>query len=256
MARRRAASSWSIAIGSRRSDSVIESVIAGDCASCSGSIGDGSGDVCGAHSCRPHVRMLRQSVGLPRFWSRSRFRYGLHVGPVEYVRSLVHHGNGMGLSQPAGQRDSPGEHQEDGQALASGPSVFLSYRWSDTGDVVGDLAVLLRRDLGGAQIFRDRDDLLAGEPLNDVIAQRLASSDAALFLVGRNWLGTEDGVRRRSPTMRTRRRRKRPIRPSRRRRSNAERPRWRLTRDGCHLPLTATAPPGSTATFRWVVSVT
>ena len=78
---------------------------------------------------------------------------------------------------------------------SSGPAVFLSYRTEDTRDVATGLAGLLREDLGGSSVFRDKDDLVAGQPWQPALAEAIDRSDAVVVLIGPAWAGPVDGPR-------------------------------------------------------------
>lgn len=83
------------------------------------------------------------------------------------------------------------------EEISSGPTVFISYRRTDTGDVAPDLSVRLREDLGSRNVFRDEDDIIAGQRWEDVLRQSMEASDAVVFLVGGAWTGArQDGTRR------------------------------------------------------------
>lgn len=89
------------------------------------------------------------------------------------------------------------EHQPPTEEVSSGPTVFISYRREDTRELARRLAGELRGDLGSRNVFRDEDDLIVGEPWQAVLDQRIADSDAAIFLVGDGWRGLRhDGTSR------------------------------------------------------------
>lgn len=76
--------------------------------------------------------------------------------------------------------------------VGSGPRVFISYRREDTGDLARRLSIELRADLGSTNVFRDEDDLIVGERWQTALAEHIAASDAAMFLVGGNWRGLRE----------------------------------------------------------------
>jgi hypothetical protein len=79
----------------------------------------------------------------------------------------------------------------------TGPKVFLSYRRADTRDVARSLSAWLRDDLGSSNVFRDEEDLIGGQPWEQVLADSISGSDAVVILVGRDWTGRRpDGTRR------------------------------------------------------------
>ena len=68
------------------------------------------------------------------------------------------------------------------------PSVFISYRRSDTGGEAGRLSDSLKRMLGGALVFRDVVDISPGENFDVVLKKKLASAKLVLVLIGPAWL--------------------------------------------------------------------
>lgn len=70
----------------------------------------------------------------------------------------------------------------------SGPSVFISYRRADTAASAMHLASRLREDIGARSVFRDRDDLILGEPWSERLQEAVSDSDATLALVGPRWV--------------------------------------------------------------------
>ncbi len=92
------------------------------------------------------------------------------------------------------------QHEEDPRTAgvaAPGPKVFVSYRRADTGDVARALSDRLREDLGGSNVFRDEDDLIAGRRWNESLEDAIKESDVAAFLIGPEWTGSGDiGARR------------------------------------------------------------
>lgn len=84
-----------------------------------------------------------------------------------------------------------------GRSSSDPPRIFLSYRRADTGDLIALLADQLREDLGSRNVFRDKDDLIAGTRWQDALDDGIDGCDTALFLVGADWIGARtDGTRR------------------------------------------------------------
>lgn len=82
-------------------------------------------------------------------------------------------------------------------STSSGPRVFFSYRRTDTEHETTHLAGRLREDLGSHNVFRDKDDLIAGTKWKDGLSQAIHDCDAAVFVIGPKWVGmAEDGSRR------------------------------------------------------------
>jgi hypothetical protein len=83
------------------------------------------------------------------------------------------------------------------EEVTSGPTVFISYRRADTGDLATSVSAQLRDDLGSMNVFRDQDDLIVGDRWQETLDEWMAESDAAVFLVGVDWPGLrEDGTSR------------------------------------------------------------
>lgn len=66
--------------------------------------------------------------------------------------------------------------------------VFISYRRSDTTGEAGRLADSLENLLGAACVFRDADDIPAGEDFAVFLQRELAGTEVAVVLIGKKWL--------------------------------------------------------------------
>jgi hypothetical protein len=66
--------------------------------------------------------------------------------------------------------------------------VFISYRRSDTTGEAGRLADSLENLLGAACVFRDADDIPAGEDFAGVLKRELADTQVTVVLIGKKWL--------------------------------------------------------------------
>src|SRR5215470_8650115 len=67
--------------------------------------------------------------------------------------------------------------------------IFISYRRADSQIWADQLADSLILRFGGGLIWRDVDDIPAGEPWSREIRRALAAADAVLVLIGPDWLG-------------------------------------------------------------------
>lgn len=67
--------------------------------------------------------------------------------------------------------------------------VFISYRRSDTTGEAGRLADSLENLLGTACVFRDADDIPAGEDFEVFLQRELAETEVTVVLIGEKWLG-------------------------------------------------------------------
>jgi hypothetical protein len=74
------------------------------------------------------------------------------------------------------------------------PTVFLSYRRSDTGGEAGRLADTFQRKLGKGLTFRDVSSIPIGEEFQSFLERELAAAKVVLVLIGPEWL-TELGRR-------------------------------------------------------------
>jgi hypothetical protein len=66
--------------------------------------------------------------------------------------------------------------------------VFISYRRSDTTGEAGRLADSLENLLGAACVFRDADDIPAGDDFEIVLKRELADTQVIVVLIGKQWL--------------------------------------------------------------------
>ena len=66
--------------------------------------------------------------------------------------------------------------------------VFISYRRSDTTGEAGRLADSLENLFGAACVFRDADDIPAGEDFESVLKRELADTRFIIVLIGKKWL--------------------------------------------------------------------
>jgi hypothetical protein len=67
-------------------------------------------------------------------------------------------------------------------------SVFVSYRRGDTRGEAGRLTDSLENLLDAACVFRDTDDIPAGEEFDAVLNGELADTQAVVVLIGKQWL--------------------------------------------------------------------
>jgi hypothetical protein len=76
-------------------------------------------------------------------------------------------------------------------------TIFISYRRSDSGDVVARIRERLGERFGAENIFRDLDSMELGARFRDVIADAIHHSDAVLVVIGSNWLSATNAAGRR-----------------------------------------------------------
>jgi len=68
------------------------------------------------------------------------------------------------------------------------PTVFLSYRRSDTGGEAGRLADTFHHKMGGSLAFRDVADIPPGSQFDSMLDKELAAAKTVLVLIGPSWL--------------------------------------------------------------------
>jgi hypothetical protein len=68
-------------------------------------------------------------------------------------------------------------------------NIFVSYRRSDSADVVGRLLDRLGDSVGGSEIFRDIDDIELGADFAEAIDAAITSASVLLVAIGPTWLG-------------------------------------------------------------------
>ena len=78
--------------------------------------------------------------------------------------------------------------QPDGPRPGDG-NIFVSYRRSDSADVVGRLLDRLGDSVGGSEIFRDIDDIELGADFAEAIDAAITSASVLLVAIGPTWLG-------------------------------------------------------------------
>jgi hypothetical protein len=76
-------------------------------------------------------------------------------------------------------------------------SIFISYRRSDSADVVGRLYEHLTSKYGTTAVFKDVDTLIAGGDFRTQIERSLNACQVFLCIMGSQWAGPQDGRIRR-----------------------------------------------------------
>ena len=72
------------------------------------------------------------------------------------------------------------------------PRVFLNYRREDSAGIAGRLFDRLCVEFGRENVFRDLDTLAPGADFAKVIAAQVASCDALIAVIGKDWLTARD----------------------------------------------------------------
>src|SRR2546426_10426805 len=70
--------------------------------------------------------------------------------------------------------------------------VFISYRRSETADEATTLSRDLAQSFGPGQVFIDTRRIPLGSPLPEIIREHLASCDALIALIGKEWVHVRD----------------------------------------------------------------
>ena len=96
-----------------------------------------------------------------------------------------------GPARPVGRRRRASQRRGDGK-------VFISYRREDSAYAAGWLYDRLRERLGSGAIFKDIDNLRAGDDFVAEIVAAVQSSRVVLALIGKDWAMARDaaGARR------------------------------------------------------------
>lgn len=79
----------------------------------------------------------------------------------------------------------------------AGPSVFVSYRRSDTSHLAGRLYDRLVDRFGAANVFMDVDSIQPGSDYREAIDRAVGGSDVMLVLIGTGWVNATDESGRR-----------------------------------------------------------
>lgn len=74
------------------------------------------------------------------------------------------------------------------------PSVFISYRRDDSAGEAGRLADALEARFGKVRVWRDVEDIPAGEDFAREIDRALARADTLLLIIGREWLSVRNAA--------------------------------------------------------------
>ena len=75
--------------------------------------------------------------------------------------------------------------------------LFISYRRSDSQQLVDQLEEKLKGRLTGVEVFRDIGGIEAGENWKEVIDEKIETSDIVLVIIGSDWLTSEEKGKRR-----------------------------------------------------------
>ena len=75
-------------------------------------------------------------------------------------------------------------------------NIFLSYRRSDTGDLVGRISDTISKYIPRANIFMDVETLAGGVDFKQQIEQSVTSADIVLVLIGSGWAGNDNNHNR------------------------------------------------------------
>lgn len=82
-------------------------------------------------------------------------------------------------------------------AVSSRAKIFISYRRSDSDAIAGRIRDRLALQFGEDSVFMDIDNIPPGVDFRTHIRSALAQADAAVVVIGTEWLGLENGGHRR-----------------------------------------------------------
>jgi hypothetical protein len=90
---------------------------------------------------------------------------------------------------------SPWDEKSGGCVM---PTVFISYRRSESSSEAGRLFDYLEQELGPENVFKDVDSISGGADFREAINDFLARAELVLVLIGRDWANIQDetGARR------------------------------------------------------------
>ena len=72
------------------------------------------------------------------------------------------------------------------------PKIFISYRRNDSASNAGRIYDRLEGHFGQGQVFMDVDTIQPGLDFVEVVQEAVASCDALIAVIGREWLGASD----------------------------------------------------------------
>jgi hypothetical protein len=78
-------------------------------------------------------------------------------------------------------------------------SLFISYRRSDSEDVVGRMYDRLAQELGKGSVFKDVEDILPGVDFRRVLEREVACTDVMLAVIGPDWVNPHNKRRLSNP---------------------------------------------------------
>lgn len=77
------------------------------------------------------------------------------------------------------------------------PKIFISYRREDSAGFAGRLSDALEARYGAGNVFRDVEDIQAGDDFVHALSAQMAGCDVVIALIGNRWLGPRSGGSRR-----------------------------------------------------------
>ena len=73
-------------------------------------------------------------------------------------------------------------------------TIFVSYRRDDSADVTGRIYDRLSSRFGTDQVFKDVDSIPLGRDFREVIHNAVAKASVVIVVIGKNWVGRDQGV--------------------------------------------------------------
>src|SRR5262245_11905742 len=127
------------------------------------------------------------SLVLARLWIPTAYKTAA-VGPRQRAAAT---------SPPPAPAERTVADEIGGSARLRQPTVFISYRRSDSGDVTGRIHDRLAARLGRERVFTDVDSIPLGVDFRAHVSGILDRTDCMLVVIGRDWLSAADGTGRR-----------------------------------------------------------
>ncbi len=89
---------------------------------------------------------------------------------------------------------APRATPKEGSVPASGGQAFISYRRSDSSDIVGRIYDRLAEDFGEEPIFKDVDDIPLGVDFKEFLDQKVSECTVLLAVIGDRWVNASDAA--------------------------------------------------------------
>jgi TIR domain len=95
-------------------------------------------------------------------------------------------------SRKSKRRSSPHSTPKAGSVPVNTGHAFISYRRSDSADIVGRIYDRLVEDFGAEPIFKDVDDIPLGVDFKEFLDQKVSECTVLLAVIGDRWVNAND----------------------------------------------------------------